>query len=188
MKKVIVPLANGVEEMEAVIIIDTMRRAGWQVSGMSLKEETVIASRQVKILADALWKDINTEDFDMIVLPGGAGGTDKLCKDVRIIETIKEFYNKGKIVAAICAAPLVLQTAGILEGKKITCHPAVREKTNVPEILDEPVVIDGNIITSQGPGTTFLFALSIIALVEGKEKADTLAEGMILERKEPYVV
>ena len=174
--------------MEAVIIIDTFRRAGWHVSAAGLKEGTVTASRGVKIEPDVIWDDINPDDFHMIVLPGGGGGTDELCKDKRVLEAISKFYREGKIVGAVCAGPLVLQTAGILEGKKITCHPAVREKIDIPEIVNNDVVVDGKIITSQGPGTTFSFALAIVSLIEGKEKADEIAKGMILERAKPFIV
>jgi 4-methyl-5(b-hydroxyethyl)-thiazole monophosphate biosynthesis len=123
----------------------------------------------------------------MIVIPGGMGGVGNLRKDKRVLEIINKIFNHG-IVAAICAGPLVLQDAGILNGKKIACHPAVEKQINNCEILNYRVVIDGNIITSQGPGTTFDFALSIIALIEGDEKADSLAEPMIVKREKAFVV
>ncbi|HPZ10571.1 MAG TPA: DJ-1/PfpI family protein [Candidatus Eremiobacteraeota bacterium] len=184
MKKVIVPLADGAEEMEAVIIIDTLRRASWEVIVAGLKEGPVTASRGVKIFPDTTIDRLNIKDFDMIVLPGGGAGTENLRKNERVLEIVREFYQKRKIVAAVCAGPLVLQSAGILKGHKVTCHPAVKDQLTEAERLEEKVVIDRNIITSQGPGTSFLFALSIIELIEGKEKADSLAGAMIVKRQE----
>jgi len=188
MKKVLVPLADGCEEMEGVIIIDTLRRAGWEVVVAGLKEGYVSASRGVKIVPDTTLADVELNDFDMIVIPGGAVGTDKLSSNEKLLEAIRLFHEKGKILGAICAAPLVLQAAGILKGKKITCHPAVINRLKEGERLDETVVIDGNIITSQGPGTSFQFALSIIALMEGGEKSDSLAVSMIVQRKNIFIV
>ena len=188
MKKVLIPLADGCEEMEGIIIIDTLRRAGWEVVVAGLKEGHVTASRGVKIIPDTTLSEVEFNDFDMIVLPGGAVGTDKLINNERLLSSIRLFHEKGKILGAICAAPLVLQAAGILKGKKITCHPAVINRLKEGERLEETVVIDGNIITSQGPGTSFQFALSIVALIEGGEKADNLASSMIVQRKNIFIV
>jgi 4-methyl-5(b-hydroxyethyl)-thiazole monophosphate biosynthesis len=188
MRKVLVPIADGFEEMEGVIIIDTLRRAGWEVVVAGLKEGHVTASRGVKIIPDTTLAEVELNDFDIIVLPGGAVGTDKLINNDRILTAIRHFHEKGRILGAICAAPLVLQAAGILKGKKITCHPAVINRLKEGERLEETVVIDGNIITSQGPGTSFQFALSIIALIEGGEKADSLASSMIVQRKNIFIV
>jgi len=185
MKKVLVPLADGVEEMEASIIVDTLRRAKWEVITAGLKEGPVVASRDLKIIPDMMIDDV--PDCDMIIIPGGMGGVGNLRKDKRIIDIIKNIYTYG-FVAAICAGPLLLQDAGILEGKKITCHPAVEKQINTCEVIKKKVVIDGNTITSQGPGTTFDFVLSIIELIEGEEKAESLAEPMIFKREKAYVV
>jgi protein deglycase len=187
-KKVLVPLADGAEEMEAVIIIDTFRRAGWEVAVAGLKEGFVTASRGVKILPDINWDNADVNNFDIVAMPGGMVGVDKLRNHNGVIEAVREFYEKGKIVAAICAAPLVLQSAGILKGKKFTSHPAVINQLTEGERLEETVVIDGNIITSQGPGTTFQFALAVIAMVEGEEKSDSLAGAMIVERRKACTI
>ena len=180
MTKALVPLADGVEEMEAVIIIDTLRRAGWEVVSASVSGSTITASRGIKLVPDTLWEKINPAHFDVLVLPGGAKGTSTLSSDKRVLETVRSFVKSNKIVAAICAAPLVLQVAGVLDNKKATCHPAVRNQLKSCEMSDERVVMDGSIITSRGPGTSFEFALAIIRHVDGDTAANKVAEGLVL--------
>ncbi len=180
MTKVLVPLAEGFEEMEAVIPIDMLRRAGWQVVSAGMTSEIVRASRDVRLVADRLWKDINPSSFDVLILPGGAAGSEFLSQNGEVLDAVADFFRSGKIVAAICAAPLVLQKAGILAGRKATCHPAVREQLNIPTYREEPVVVDGNIVTSRGAGTAFEFALTIVEMVDGAAKADSVASGIVL--------
>lgn len=197
MIKALVPIADGVEEMEAVIIIDTLRRARWEVvsalvtsldaSSADAEPETngkgekaVRASRGVRLLPDAEWRNIEPDSFDVLVLPGGGGGTEVLSSDKSVIEAVQSFVRSGKIVGAICAAPLVLQKAGVLDGRKATCHPAVREELTSADLQDERVVVDGRIVTSQGPGTAFDFALEIIRLIEGADAADAVAAELVL--------
>jgi protein deglycase len=180
MQKVLIPLADGVEEMEAVIPIDMFRRAGWDVVSAGMTAEIVKASRGVRLVADKLWKDISPLSFDILVLPGGAKGAKFLASSKDILATVRDFVKAGKIVAAICAAPLVLQEAGVLKGKKATCHPAVTEQMKVPDLLDDPVVIDGRIVTSRGAGTAFEFSLALIEMVEGSVKADSVASEIVL--------
>ena len=180
MAKALVPLADGVEEMEAVIIIDTLRRAGWEVVSASISGNTITASRGVRIVPDTLWEKINPDNFDVLVLPGGSKGTSALSSDSRVLKTVRNFVNSNKIVAAVCAAPLVLQTAGVLDNRKATCHPAVRDQLKSCVISDERVVTDGSIITSRGPGTAFEFALTIIRHIDGDTAANKVAEGLVL--------
>lgn len=180
MTKVLVPLADGVEEMEAVIIIDTLRRAKWDVVSAGIREGEVVASRRVRLVPDCSWDEIDLSSFDMIVLPGGGGGTENLCKDERVLDAIRRFHREGKWVAAVCAGPLVLQEAGVLGGRKATCHPGVAEQLTTTERVEERVVTDGRIVTSQGPGTSFEFALALIAHVDGEETADAIAKAMVL--------
>ncbi len=178
--RALVPLADGVEEMEAVIIIDVLRRAGWNVVTAGIRNGTVIASRKVALVPDTILSDIYTNDLDIIILPGGAQGTKELRADKRIIHTVLQMFKAGKTVAAICAAPLVLQDAGILKGRRATCHPGVKEHFTATEWINERVVIDGNIITSQGPGTAFEFALALVEKTNGRELAAKLSSEMIL--------
>lgn len=183
MARALVPLADGVEEMEAVIIIDTLRRAKWEVVSASVPKAggaEIVGSRGVKLLPDTEWHSIDPGSFDVLVLPGGSEGTRALSSDKSVLETVRSFVRAQKPVAAICAAPLVLQSAGVLNGRKATCHPAVREELTSARVQDERVVIDGQIVTSRGPGTAFEFALAIIRLVDGSDAADTVAEGLVL--------
>lgn len=179
--KVLVPLAEGVEEMEAVIIIDTLRRAGWEVLAVGLKPGEVRASRGVRLLPEELYEAVDVSGFDMIVLPGGNDGTERLAADERILQTLRDFHaDPEKYVAAICAAPLVLQAAGILDEQALTCHPGARPELKAGHYLDAPVVIDHHLVTSQGPGTSFAFALKLIELVDGGEKAAVIATAMVV--------
>jgi len=186
MTRVLVPLADGVEEMEAVIIIDVFRRAGWHVDVVGIKKGAVEASRGVKIMPDRMWEQIDPDAYEVIALPGGNLGTINLMEDERLLETLRAFHRAGKLVAAVCAAPLVLQKAGIIDRKRVTCHPLAAASLTSAIRVDERVVIDGNIVTSQGPGTTFAFALAIVELREGRAKAAELAQGMVLRQDEQF--
>ena len=179
MKKVIVPLAEGCEEMAAVIAIDILRRAGLRVEAVSLRKGPVRCSRDVLIVPDREWDAADLDSYDLILLPGGTGGMENLRADRRVLEALRNFAAAGKIVAAICAAPLVLQAAGLLEGRSATCHPGVAADLQAGR-REERVVVDGNIVTSQGPGTAMEFALKIIELVAGAEQAKSVAEGLVL--------
>jgi protein deglycase len=186
MPKALVPLAPGVEEMEAVIIIDTLRRARWEVTAVAVRGPgdpagaPLQASRGVRLCADAEWGETAGAVFDALVLPGGAGGTKALCADARVLDAVRRHYAAGKRVCAVCAAPLVLQAAGILKGKRATCHPGVRQELRDAVLSTDRVVVDGTIITSQGPGTSFEFALAIIAQVEGAAAAQSVRAGLVL--------
>ncbi|NCC51468.1 MAG: DJ-1/PfpI family protein [Spartobacteria bacterium] len=179
MTNVMVMLAQGVEEMEATIIIDVLRRAQWRVVAVGLDKQVVTAARGMKMIPDAMLDAIDPDEFDMIVLPGGAGGKDSLSADERVLDLLKDFAAKGKWTAAVCAGPLVMQKAGILEGHRVTCYPGSAEGITDAEWVDQPVVIDGTMVTSQGPGTCFAFALALIGCLDGDEKAQRIAEGMI---------
>jgi len=182
--KVIVPLADGVEEMEAVIIVDTLRRAKLDVISAAIGKTKIInASRGVVLIADSMWNEIKPTDFDAIILPGGAVGCDNLIKCTALLEALQMFDKQSKLIGAICAGPLVLQSAGILSDIKVTCHPAVANKLTVAKRTSERVVHAENIITSQGPGSSFEFALAIIKEMCGSEIADVVAAGLIMPGK-----
>jgi 4-methyl-5(b-hydroxyethyl)-thiazole monophosphate biosynthesis len=162
--RLIVPLAEGFEEIEAVAIIDVLRRANIKVDVVGVEDEIVEGRNGIKILCDKIISDVKPEEYDGIILPGGNPGYKNLENNQQVINFIKYFNSKGKLIAAICAAPTILESIGILEGKKATCFPKMKDK--IRNYVDEKVVVDGNIITSQGPGTAIEFALEIVKLID----------------------
>jgi len=176
--KALVPIADGTEEMEAVVVIDAMRRAGWQVVVASICGPTVTCSRGVVIEADVLWESVKPGDFDLLYLPGGTAGTKALASHSGVLSAARAFARNNRTVAAICAAPLVLQAAGLISGKRITCHPGVRGQITGSQVLDRPVVTDGHIVTSRGAGTALELALELVEMHAGKEARRHVAEGM----------
>lgn len=168
--RVLVPLANGCEELEAVTIIDLLRRAGIEVVSASLAEGPVHCSRGTVLLADRLLEAVKDEAFDMLVLPGGLPGADHLNADPRIHHLITRLAAADKHVAAICAAPKVLVENGILNGRKLTAYPGALAAidTSRVSLTDQPVQVDGKVITSRGPGTAMDFSLQLIETLLGK--------------------
>ena len=169
MPRVLVPLTQGCEEIEAVTIIDILRRADIDVVTAGLVPGVVEASRGVKLVPDTELDAVMTEEFDMIVLPGGRGGADRLAQDPRILKLLVRAAEGGRYTAAICAAPRVLAEAGLLAGRRATSFPGVLDDMNGIELTREPVVTDGKIVTSRGPGTAMDFALELIRLLLGDE-------------------
>lgn len=180
MTSALVLLANGSEEMEAVIVIDVLRRAGWEVVSAGLQDGVVTASRGVRLVPDTVLADLDMSVFDVLFLPGGGPGTKAMCADTRVLDAVSAFHDSGRIVAAICAAPLVLQEAGILDGVRATCHPAVEEQLVVTTRQTDRVVKDGNIFTSQGPGTAIEFALALVAARSGDDAVRKVIPGLVL--------
>jgi 4-methyl-5(b-hydroxyethyl)-thiazole monophosphate biosynthesis len=176
MARVLVPLAQGCEEIEAVTIIDLLRRAGIEVISAGLDAKPVRASRGVMLVPDTTLDDALKHDYDMVVLPGGQPGTNNLDADDRIHQLLKKMAGSEKFTAAICAAPKVLANAGLLAGKRATAFPGTLEKLRVADIQLEaaPVVKDGKVITSRGPGTAMDFALSLIEILVSKAKRDEI--------------
>ncbi len=178
--RVLIPLADGVEELEAVTLIDVLRRGGLDVTTAALTASLPVrGSRNVTLLADAAWASLDTSAFDALVLPGGGKGTENLAADTRITEAVCAFHEAGKYVAAICAAPTVLARAGVLDGRRATCYPSCAKELG--EAYDDaaPVIADGNVITSQGPGTAMLFALVLVRHLAGDETAHRVADGLL---------
>lgn len=168
---VLVPLAEGCEELEAVTVIDLLRRAGIDVVVAGLTEGPVTASRGVVLLPDALLADVRGQDFDMVVLPGGAGGAALLQQDARVRELLQGQLDAGRYVAAICAAPGVLAAEGLLNGRRATGFPGSLDGADGVEQVMAAVVIDGGLVTSRGPGTALDFALTLVALLQGERQA-----------------
>jgi 4-methyl-5(b-hydroxyethyl)-thiazole monophosphate biosynthesis len=177
---VLVPLAQGCEELEAVTVIDLLRRAGIEVVTAGLDEQPVRASRGVTLVPDVTLDEALQRDYDMVVLPGGLPGADHLKNDARIIRLLVQMKEADKYTAAICAAPGVLAEAGLLEGKRATSFPGSMDAGSVPglEYVEQPVVTDGKVITSRGPGTAMDFALELIAILSGKQLRDEVEAGL----------
>lgn len=169
MSKVLVPLAEGFEELEAVAIVDLLRRAGIEVHTATLGRREVTGSHGITVVADTTLAAVKARDYDMIVLPGGMPGTKHLEEDARVIALLRQFAEDGRYTAAICAAPSVLAHAGLLEGRKATSFPGFLQPGSVPgiEIAKDDVVVDGKVVTSRGPGTAIRFALALVELLEG---------------------
>ncbi len=171
---ILVPLAQGCEELEAVTITDLLTRAGFKVVTAGLDEQSVIASRGMELMPQMSLELATQEEFDMIVLPGGLPGADNLNQDQRIHDLLAKMNTTGKYIAAICAAPKVLASAGLLKGKQATSFPGAIPEADLADVnyQEQAVVVDGNIITSRGPGTAMDFALTLIEILAGKTKRD----------------
>ncbi|MCS6957838.1 MAG: DJ-1/PfpI family protein [Aquificaceae bacterium] len=179
MPKVAILLAEGFEELEAVAPIDALRRAGVEVVIAGLTPDPVASARNVKIVPDTTIEELKPEELDMVILPGGAGGVEKLKQDQRVEALIKAMQEKKKLIGAICAAPTALAKFGVLQGKKATVYPSLVEEIKPATYVDQPVVEDENIVTSQGPGTALEFGLKLVERLVGKEKAREVARRML---------
>jgi len=183
MASVLIPLAKGFEELEAVALIDVMRRGGIEVRIAYLEDEfqneLVLGANGITIKADTSIKNVISDDFDMMVLPGGWDGTYALAEHGRVQELLREFKEQ-KIVGAMCAAPFALKKAGVL-GARYTAYPGAVDEIDHPGyVADEKVVEDGNVMTSQGPGTAVCFGLAIVKRLVGEESMLAVKDGMLL--------
>ncbi len=181
MPKVLVPLANGFEEIEALTIIDLLRRAAVEVVTASLDALTVTGAHRVSVLADTSLDAVMADEFDMLVLPGGLPGADYLNADTRIHKLITRLAQANKAIAAICAAPKVLIDNGVVAGKQITAYPGALAQTNTSavNVTDTAVQVDGRIITGRGPGTAMDFALQLVEVLQGKQVRQTIEAQLV---------
>jgi 4-methyl-5(b-hydroxyethyl)-thiazole monophosphate biosynthesis len=181
LKKALVILAEGFEEIEAVTAVDILRRADINVTAAGLSEIKVQGSRGIVVVADARLDEVEC-DFDVCVLPGGTVGAMRLASSQKATSLIKEMFQMGKIIAAICASPaLVLAPLGILDNKSATCYAGMQEDFNETTVYkDEAVVVDGNIITSQGVATALLFALSIVEKIAGLDVREQISRAILM--------
>ena len=180
MSKLGIFMADGCEEIEGLIVVDLVRRAGIEIEMISVSgNDTVTGSHKIAFGTDVKKADADYASYDGIVLPGGMPGTTHLMEDETVNRVIKEFAQDGKLVAAICAAPSVLGNAGLLEGKTATCYPGVEGKLTGANFVTNSVAKDGNIITSRGLGTAIDFAAEIVAYLNGKIVADKLKTSII---------
>ncbi len=176
--RVIVPLAEGFEEIEAVTIIDVLRRAGARVTTVHLKANPVTGSHSIRITADASIDGAAAGDYDCIALPGGMPGSENLKNDSRVVGLVREMAKAGKVTAALCAAPMVLGAAGVLQGKRATCYPGFEDYMTGARPVADPVVRDGGIITARGPGCAIPFALELVSALATGDAAENLKESM----------
>lgn len=179
MARVLIPLADGCEELEAVTVIDLLRRAGIEVTVAGLKPGTVKASRGVQLVPDTSLDAALKDDYDMVVLPGGLPGATHLREDPRIIALLQKMAAAGRYTAAICAAPRVLAEAGVLHGKRASCYPGTLDGLSGVNVSSAPVVRDGKVVTSRGPGTAMDFALELIEALVGGEKRREVEAGLV---------
>lgn len=179
--KVLVPLAEGFEEIEAVAIVDVLRRAGVEVFVAGLVPGPVRGSHGIALETDGVLDDVDPASLSMVVLPGGQPGTDHLRGDPRVLAIVRALESSGRTVAAICAAPMVLADAGVLEGRQATSHPSVRDRLAGATVVGAPrVVRSGHVLTSQGPGTAIEFALEIVRELCGDAAARRLGAAMLV--------
>jgi 4-methyl-5(b-hydroxyethyl)-thiazole monophosphate biosynthesis len=175
--KALVPLAEGFEEVEAVTIVDVLRRAGVEVTVAALGKSPVTGSHAIAVGADAELDAVRERAFDAVVLPGGPGAR-RLRDDERVKELAKRLAAEGKLVAAVCAAPIALEAAGVLRGKRATVYPGNALPSAV--LVEERVVVDGNVVTGRGPGVALEFALTVVERLAGRAKRDELARAMLV--------
>ncbi|MFQ3582739.1 MAG: DJ-1 family glyoxalase III [Chloracidobacterium sp.] len=183
MPKVLVPLAEGFEEMEAVIVVDVLRRADIAVVTASLTPAlTVTGSHCIPVVADTTLDQVLNDHFDAVVLPGGLPGATNLRDDTRVAALVQRTAEQGGWTAAICAAPLALAAFGMLREKRFTSHPSVRERLSDAggTYVEERVVTDGRTVTSRSPGTAFEFALALVAQLVDETAAQKLAAAMLV--------
>lgn len=183
MKKIYVFLADGFEEIEALTVVDLLRRAQLEVVTVSIKEETqVMGSHRIPVLADAVFSQTDCSDGELLFLPGGAVGTQNLGNCQPLLELVKTYAAQGRKVAAICAAPTILAKLGLLDGRKATCYPSMMEELAGAEKTTDPVAVDGNFTTSRGLGTAIDFALELIAQLISPEKTKEIAQSIVYHK------
>ena len=181
-KKVLVPISDGIEELEAIGIIDTLRRADADVTVASVDELQITASCGTRIVADKLIDECANDQYDLIALPGGLPGAEHLRDSQILTSLLKKQESAGRYYAAICASPtVVLQFHGLLDGKKATVNPALANDLIIKDEIEKRVVVDGNCITSRARGTVLEFAVQLIELLYDKSKAEEIKTDMLCQ-------
>jgi 4-methyl-5(b-hydroxyethyl)-thiazole monophosphate biosynthesis len=180
MKNALVPLADGFEDIEAVAVIDILRRGGVQVTTAALGDDASAKSAHgISMRTDALLADVIDEPWHAIVLPGGGLGTENLKACEPLLERLRRQKEEGGLLCAICAAPTVLEAAGVLEDEEVTCYPSCAGEMR-RQVAFAPAVADGTVITGQGPGAAITFALAVLSHLKDDETAQAIAEGMVV--------
>jgi 4-methyl-5(b-hydroxyethyl)-thiazole monophosphate biosynthesis len=174
-------IADGFEEIEAIAVIDILRRAGINIKIISITGSNLIkGAHDFTIACDEFYENIDFKEGEMIVLPGGMPGTKNLLKHEGLGNILKEYSENGKWIAAICAAPIVLGKYGILDGKNATCYPGFEKDLGRAKYVNEEVVVDGKVVTSKGPGTALEFGIKLVELTLGKDIAKKVREAMLI--------
>ena len=182
MKRTAILFADGYEEVEALTVVDLLRRAKIGCDIVAVKESReVTGSHGIRVGADKTLSQLVMEEYDGLILPGGLRGVNNLAADERVIDLLRRFAAAGKLTAAICAGPTVLAKAGLLEGKKACCYPGMEEQLTGAVASTEPVVRDGSIVTSRGLGTAIPFALALVAYFQGEAQAQALAKAIVFQ-------
>ncbi|KOF56420.1 MULTISPECIES: DJ-1 family glyoxalase III [Clostridium] len=180
MSKVLLFLAEGFEEIEALTVVDVLRRAEIVCDTCSLNEENVIGAHGIKVFADKTIENINAKNYDAVVIPGGMPGAENLKNSDKVVRIVKDFNDEGKVVSAICAGPIVLGKAKVTDDKKVTSYPGYENELGKCNYLEDIAVMDDNIITSRGPATAIYFALKLVEKLKGIETVEKLKEGMLV--------
>jgi 4-methyl-5(b-hydroxyethyl)-thiazole monophosphate biosynthesis len=181
MPKILMILADGFEEIEAIAVADVLRRAGLDLTLAGLSAQMITGAHGIAVKADCLLANVNSSEMNAVVLPGGMPGAMHLRESDAVMETVKAIYNKGGIAAAICAAPIALARAGIIDGKQITAYPGFEkylEKSDYTETLTQ---VDGRVITGKGPGASFEFAARIAEAFGKGEQVKTILANMFVK-------
>ena len=181
MAKALVILAPGFEEIEAITIIDLLRRAEIEVTVSGLTAGNITGSHEITIVPDTDLQNVNHQEYDLLILPGGQPGTNNLKANPTVLNWVRERFIDSKKLAAICAAPTVFQAAGIAKNLKLTSYPAEKEVFKESTYLEQPVVIDGQVITSRGVGTAIPFALRLIEELKDRQTAQQVAQRILYQ-------
>ena len=182
MKYIYIQLAEGFEETEAVTIIDVLRRAGLNVISVSVTGNRMVkGSHNIEIKADILFEEVDFASGEMIILPGGMPGSKNLNEHEGLKQQIIDYHKNGKYLAAICAAPIVFGSLGILKGKRVVCYPGYETHLLGAEVQSFPYIVDNNIITGRGVGAALQFSLEIVRILQGEERAIQLRKAMLVE-------
>ena len=177
MEKAYIFLADGFEEIEGLTVVDILRRAGVEIQMVSIMgRKELTGSHGIPVVADAVFEEVDFSDGTLFVLPGGMPGTTNLLEHEGLMHEIRKAAGEGKWVCAICAAPMVLAAAGVLDGRQATIYPGMENYIACAKASSQPVVRDGNIITSKAPGTAMKFALALVEALYGREKAERIGK------------
>ncbi len=180
MKKTLILLAEGFEEVEALTVVDLLRRAKIGCDMVSVgNAEEVTGSHNITVRADKKLAETDLCEYDGVILPGGLPGTTNLAADEHVLDLLRSFHAAGKLTAAICAAPTVLAKAELLVGRNAVCYPGLEEQLTGAKVCYEPVAVDGTVITGRGMGTAISFGLAIVEYFDTKERADALASSIV---------
>lgn len=181
-RRALIAVADGVEDIETITLIDVLRRAEVEAVVASIEDRRMFTcARGTRVTADAMLVDVLAQEFDLIVLPGGLPGAQHLADHEPLADKVREQAGAGRLFAAICAAPaLALQGYGVLRQRRMTCYPALSDRLSGCTFVDQPVVVDGNCVTSQGPATALEFALTLVEQMLGKARRKAVAEAMLV--------